>query len=66
MNIICVDKIVYYEITAGGKTYRTDNMGDWEELIGESWETVYVGSSELETAWQEWKNENILPSKESI
>jgi hypothetical protein len=43
---------------AGGyiRSFRTDGQGDWEELMGMSWETVY-NSYRLECSFQEWRKD---------
>jgi hypothetical protein len=37
-------------------TYRRSLGGSWENLIGDSWEPVYMQEAELEAAYQDWLN----------
>ena len=34
--------------------YRRNGAGDWENLMGESWEPSYFGESALEALFQAW------------
>lgn len=38
-------------------TYRRYSSGNWEQLMGQSWEPVYSGEKELEQMYQEWLKE---------
>lgn len=38
--------------------FRRCPNGAWEEVMGESWEPVYIGYEKLEQIYQEYKNEN--------
>lgn len=60
MKIESVEKIIEYYVTTedGGSrewhNYRTDGKGNWEVLMGESWETDYL-SDEIEKEFQLWQ-----------
>jgi len=62
MKILGIDKTTCFLIETDESEYpfyRRNGPYIWENLMGESWETVFSGEDELENAFIEWmKNEN--------
>jgi len=61
-TIETINRYSYFHIeTKEGNTYRrSSDSCNWEELLGDSWESIYLGEEELEIMFQEW----VLRQKE--
>jgi len=57
MNITSIEKSVSEIVETDGEEfpiYRRHEGGTWEQLMGESWETVYTREEELEEMYQNY------------
>jgi hypothetical protein len=57
-------KLLYISTTFflehNGRKYRRDLSGGWEQLLGESWESVFLNEKEIESIFQETVHKELL------
>ena len=69
MKVLEVTKSISFIVETDGKEFptyrRSEHGGSWENLMGESWESVYSYEPELEAAYQEWLTSNARSSSDN-
>ena len=63
MKILEVRRVISFVVETDEKEFpifrRSELGGSWENLMGESWESVYSNEDELEAAYQEWLRSSV-------
>lgn len=71
MKILNIVKAVTFYIDTDNKDYglfRRGENGEWEQLMGESWESCYFLETELEAAFQAFirSNQDVVTATEAL